>query len=41
MISVFEAEKLSLVEIQAVLAASESARFAEHRGLPGRTEIYG
>src|ERR1017187_8135690 len=41
MISVLGAEKLSLVEIEAFLAASESVRFAGPRGLPGRTEIYG
>ena len=37
MISVLGAEKLSLVEIEAFLAASESVRFAGC----GRTEIYG
>lgn len=37
MISVHEAEKLSVVEIEAFLAASESVRFAGE----GRTEIYG
>jgi hypothetical protein len=37
MISVLGAEKLSLVEIEAFLAASESVRFAGC----GRREIYG
>ena len=37
MISVLGAEKLSLVEIEAFLSASESVRFAGC----GRTEIYG
>jgi hypothetical protein len=37
MISVLGAEKLSLVEIEAFLAASESVRFSGC----GRTEIYG
>jgi IS30 family transposase len=37
MISVLEAEKLSVVEIEAFLGASESVRFAGQ----GRTEIYG
>ena len=41
MISVLGAEKLSLVEIEAFLAVSESVRFVGPRGLPGRTEIYG
>ena len=37
MISVLGAEKLSLVEIEAFLAASDSVRFTGC----GRTEIYG
>ena len=36
MISVLEAEKLSVVEIAAFLRASESVRFAGQ----GRTEVY-
>ena len=35
------AEKLSLVEIEAFLSASESVRFAGPRGGSGRTELYG
>jgi transposase InsO family protein len=41
MISVLGAEKLSLVEIEAFLSASESVRFAGPRGGSGRTELYG